>query len=171
MVVRAFEHPVLAVDTFPVATRGGERQYIRLAVADWVNVVPVTPDGEVVLVRQFRHGIGASTIEVPGGVVEAGEEPEVAAIRELEEETGFVASRLESLGWVWPNPAIQDNRVHLFVAWDAREVGPPALDEGEDIAVELVAMDHIPAMLLAGEIRHALVVVSLERALTRWRPQ
>ena len=93
---------------------------------DWVNIIPLTDDGQVVLIRQFRHGTQSVTLEVPGGVVEADESPEAAAVRELAEETGYVPERVKSLGFVSPNPAIQGNR--SYTSWPKAAVLPPYPD-------------------------------------------
>src|SRR5690349_16614812 len=93
--------------------RTGKR-YPRVAIScpDWVNVIPVTRSGEVVLVRQFRFGIWQDTLEIPGGMVDDGEAPADAALRELEEETGYRPRELVPLGSIHPNPALQSNRCH-----------------------------------------------------------
>ena len=85
-------------------------------MADWVTVVPITAAGRVVMIRQYRHGTGEIGLEIPGGVIDPGEEPLAAARRELREETGYGASELASIGQVAPNPALQDNRCYSFVA-------------------------------------------------------
>jgi len=129
----------------------------------WVNVVPVTPAGEVVMVRQFRHGSGAVTLEIPGGIVDPGETPEAAAARELREETGFGGGRLEALGSVNPNPALFGNRLHTFVARDVVRLGPAENHGLEETSVVLVPRAELGAMLRAGAIDHALVVAGLCR--------
>ncbi|QSQ17366.1 NUDIX hydrolase [Myxococcus landrumensis] len=142
-----------------------EHSRVRVDCADWVNVIAVTPRDELVFVRQFRFGIGANTLEVVGGMVDPGEDPAAAAARELEEETGYKHGRLVPLGAVHPNPAVQDNRCHSFLALDCVKVHDGRLDEGEDIAVELHPRADLPRLILEGHISHALVVVAffLER--------
>ena len=133
---------------------------------DWVNVVPLTADGGVVLVRQYRFGVDRVTYEVPGGVIDADEEPSTAAMRELREETGHRAGALSPLGVVAPNPAIQSNRCHMFVARDCRLVDAVDFDEHEDIDVEVVTRAEALRMVHDGRIEHALAQVALLRALT-----
>ena len=87
---------------------------------DWVNVIPVTPQGKVVVIRQYRHGTGEISLEIPGGVVDAGESHEETARRELLEETGYTAGEIIPIGRVAANPAIQDNHMHTFLALGAR---------------------------------------------------
>ena len=148
--------------------RGNTREFTTLDGADWVNVIALTRDNDVVLIRQFRFGTEAVTLEIPGGVVERGEDPLAAGIRECREESGYAASRWEVLGAVEPNPAIQSNRCTTVIGYDAEKVGEPDLDDGEAISVELRPLTAIADAIRAGEITHSLVVTAfyflLERA-------
>ena len=137
---------------------------VIISAPDWVHVLALTPGGDTVMVRQFRAGIHGDTLEFPGGIVEPGESPEQAGARELEEETGFVATRWTSLGSCYPNPALQTNRLHTFVAHDCRKTGEPRLDPGEDARVELVPTASLRARVVSGEITHGLVLASLFQA-------
>lgn len=134
------------------------RPFVVLDCPDWVNVIPITSDGQVVFIRQFRHGVRCDTLEVPGGMIDPGESPAVAALRELREETGYAAEAVEELGYVFPNPAIQNNRTYSFVARDVQHVGEKMLDPFEDVEVVLHTLDEVPRLLAAGVIRHSLVV-------------
>ena len=137
--------------------------------SDWVNVVPVTTARELVLVKQYRHGIGAVTLETPGGIVDPEDaSPAVAGEREMREETGYTAATLTPIGVVHPNPAIQNNRLHIFRAPDARRVAAPAGDETEDIAVELVPLAEVDALIARGAITHSLALTALLLARQRW---
>jgi 8-oxo-dGTP pyrophosphatase MutT (NUDIX family) len=139
---------------------GREHDFVVLDANDWINVVAVTPDRQVVLIRQFRHGIRGVTWEVPGGLMETGEAPEEAARRELREETGYAGDPARLLGFMWPNPAMQNNRLFTYVVENARRVGEPQLDPFERIVVEPRGLVEIPAMIRSGAIRHSLVIAS-----------
>jgi ADP-ribose pyrophosphatase len=126
---------------------------------DWVNVIPVTDDNEVVMIRQYRHGSEDVTLEVPGGLVEEAN-PEAAALRELLEETGYSGESVTYLGATNPNPAIFSNLCHTFLVEGASKVAESSLDPDEDIDVVLVPLSDIPVMIKDGTITHALVVVA-----------
>ena len=140
---------------------GAVHDFHVLEMPDWINVVPVTRDGNVVLIRQFRHGMEETALEIPGGAVEVGEaDPMEAARRELLEETGYEAQTLVPLGSVAPNPAIQNNRCSSYLALNAAPAGGQQLDAGEDIEVEEVPYSSIPELIGDGTINHGLVVVA-----------
>ena len=140
---------------------GREHEFVVLDGPDWVNVVALTERRDFILVRQFRVGSRESTLEIPGGLVDAGELPLLAAQRELLEETGYAAESWSELGWVHPNPSVQSNRCFTFLALNCRKVGELQLDPGEDIQVELVAHDEFLKMAREGAIHHALVLAAL----------
>jgi 8-oxo-dGTP pyrophosphatase MutT (NUDIX family) len=140
---------------------GREHAFYIIESPDWVNVIPLTPDGQVVCVRQYRHGTEEVTLEVPGGVVDPEDnDPAQAARRELREETGYDSDDLIPLGAVAPNPAIQDNQCHIFLARNVRCNGNQALDGAEEIDVTLVDVNDVPALITDGQITHSLVVVA-----------
>lgn len=134
--------------------------YYVLDAPTWVNVVATTAANEVVLVRQYRHGADDVSLEIPGGVVDRGEDPVVAAARELLEETGY-AGPMEPLLSVTSNPAILTNRTHSFLVAEACRVAEPRPDPDEELEVVLVPAAEIPRLLGAGEIHHALSVAAL----------
>ncbi len=133
---------------------------VALDCADWVNVIPVTRTGEIVMIRQFRFGTWALTLELPGGMVDPGEEPAAAAARELEEETGYRPSAMISLGWCHPNPAILNNRLHVYLALDCEKVNDGDPDAGEDIAIELYPRAKVNQFLRGGQITHSAVITA-----------
>jgi 8-oxo-dGTP pyrophosphatase MutT (NUDIX family) len=128
----------------------------------WINVVPLTPDGGIVLVRQYRHGIEEPTLEIPGGLVDQRDsDPAAAAVRELLEETGHAGRPPELLGVVSSNPAILTNWTHCFLVRDARPVRVPSPDPHEDVTVEVQPMARVREMVKKGEIHHSLSVCAL----------
>ncbi len=126
--------------------------------ADWVNVIALTSDDRVILVRQFRHGTEEVALEIPGGVIDTGEDPAAAAVRELLEETGYAGAAPIHLGTVQPNPAIMSNRCHTYLVSDCERVAEPDLDPGEDIAVETMPAAAVEAAVAEGRIAHSLVI-------------
>ena len=144
---------------------GKDHTFYVIDSVDWVNLVPITTDNELVCIRQYRHGTEEITLEIPGGMVDPGEEPIVAAARECLEETGFKADHLESLGAITPNPALFPNRLHTFVARDVVPVGEIQNTASEQTEVALVPMAEVPDLLIRGEIDHALVAATLWRLL------
>jgi 8-oxo-dGTP pyrophosphatase MutT (NUDIX family) len=138
-----------------------EHDFHVLECPDWVNIVPLTPAGEVVMVRQFRHGTRTLTLEIPGGMIDPDDpSPPVAARREMVEESGFDSDDVRPLGVIHPNPAIQANRCHTFVAHDVTPCAQPSFDSTEETEVVLVPLADIPARIRDGTIAHALVVVA-----------
>jgi len=140
---------------------GAAHPFYRIESPEWVNVVALTTDEDLVMVRQYRQGAREVTLEIPGGLVDAGEEPIQAAGRELLEESGYRAGRIESLGSINPNPALFANRVHMFVALDCEPFAPIDNGETEETAVELLPLRDLDATVRAGGIDHALVVATL----------
>lgn len=128
---------------------------------DWVNIIALTPDNEVVLVNQYRHGAEQRTIEIPGGCVDESEsDPKESALRELLEETGYAADQVEHLGTLMANPAMQSMRCSVYLARNAKKISQPSLDPGEDIEVLLEPLPNVLEMVRAGKVSHALVVAA-----------
>lgn len=137
---------------------GQARKLAMVSTGDWVNIIPLTPQREVVLVRQWRHGSRSITLEIPGGLIDPGEEPATAAAREVREETGYAGDVPQKLGVVQPNPAFLDNICFTYLIENCRWEGELQLDAGEDIEVEKVPLAQIPGLIAGGEIQHALVI-------------
>ena len=139
---------------------GNEHSFISARGTDWVNVIALTRENEIVLVRQFRQSSEVITLEIPGGMVDRGEEPSAAAVRELMEETGYGGEELIPLGAVLPNPAILDLSCHTYLVENVKKVGEPKLDGTEDIEVILLPLHEIPQMMKNGAITHSLVITA-----------
>jgi ADP-ribose pyrophosphatase len=144
---------------------GSEHTFYRIQTPDWVQILPITAAGEAVMVRQYRHGSQSVTLEIPGGLVDLGEEPAAAALRECLEETGYRAPVAMPLGVLRPNPALFANRLYAFYAEGAEQVAEIVNTGTERTTVELVPLRKLPAMLLSGEIDHALPTAALWRFL------
>lgn len=142
---------------------GQDHDFFILESSSWVNIIPLTPQNEVVMVRQYRHGTRDVTLEIPGGLVEHNDNAEKAARRELFEETGYQASEMILLGSVHPNPAIQNNLCYTFLARDVSLAGDQQQDEKEDIEVLLRPLTAIPHLIRNGDITHALVLAAFYR--------
>ncbi len=134
---------------------------------DWCNVLAVTPSDELVLVWQYRHGTGTMSLELPGGLVEPGEDPASAALRELREESGYEAGSASLLSRVEPNPALQGNVLHSYLARDVRPTGAQEFDELEELEVALVPVRDAPRLIDEGHVRHALSITAIEAFLRR----
>ena len=139
---------------------GRVHPFYVIEATDWVNIIPVTPDGQIVFIRQYRHGVREVTLEVPGGMVDPGETVAEAARREMHEETGYDTEQIIHLGGVAPNPAIQNNICYSYLALDARPAGPQNLEGTEEIEVVLVDPTAVPGLIVSGQITHALVVTA-----------
>ncbi len=141
-----------------------------LQAPDWVNVIPLLDDGRVLFVRQWRFGLAAPTLEIPGGMVDPGETPATAAARELLEETGYRAGSIELIGEVHPNPAFLSNRCITYVARDLVRVGEPLGDGEEELIVETAPLADVPEMVASGVITHSLVISAFFHLGLRDRP-
>lgn len=155
-----FDHRLFRLERQRLAAGEDRREALVLDAPDWVNVIPRLPDGRVLLVRQWRFGIAAPTLEIPGGMVDLGEAPLAAAQRELLEETGYRAGRWTELGALHPNPAFIKNQIVVYLADVLEQVGEPEGDGEEEIVVETAAIEEIPGLILSGEISHSLVVAA-----------
>jgi 8-oxo-dGTP pyrophosphatase MutT (NUDIX family) len=142
---------------------GQTHDFFVIESSSWVNIIPLTADNHVVMVRQYRHGTHEVTLELPGGLVESGDSPASAALRELQEETGYRAGTAIPLGYVHPNPALQNNRSYSFLAENVYATGVQKQDEREDIAVVLEPLADIPRLIKEGVITHALVIAAFYR--------
>ena len=139
---------------------GLTKRFSVIEAVDWVNVIALTPQNEVVLLRQYRVGIEKICLEIPGGMCDPGEDARTAAARELAEETGYTSKVWRKLGVVSPNPAIQNNYLHSFLALHAEKTVPQKLEGSEFVDVQLMPLDKVTEALRSGAIEHALVVAA-----------
>lgn len=146
---------------------GKEATFAAIDCPDWVNVVALTPQSQLVLIAQFRHGTDAVTLEIPGGMVDPGETPQMAAVRELREETGYACADCVPLGVVEPNPALQGNRCWTFLATGCTPVETAQFDptdSTEECVLQLVPAAQAASLVQSGQITHALVVAAFAHA-------
>ena len=136
--------------------------FVYLDAPDWVNIIALTADEQVVLVEQFRHGADEVTLEIPGGAIDAGEDPVSAGLRELREETGYAGDDAELIGSVTPNPAIINNRCYTVLVRGAEPRHEQELTGYEEISIDLAPLRDIPELIRGGRIHHALVIAVLD---------
>jgi 8-oxo-dGTP pyrophosphatase MutT (NUDIX family) len=146
--------------------KGFER--LVLESADWVNVVALDAQRRSVMIRQYRFGVGYTTLETPGGMVDPGEDPNAAAIRELLEETGYESDKWTYLGAVEPNPALHNHLCHHWLAEGVERTREQEVGAGEMIAVELMTQHAVRDAVASGQLKHALALSALSRVFQIW---
>ena len=141
---------------------GKEHDFYLLNSVDWVNVIAITPEQQLVMVEQDRHVSNTVELEIPGGMMDPLEtDPVAAGVRELREETGYAGAQARRLGSIWSNPAILTNRTHTILVENCELKHGVQFDSGEDILTRLVPVKDIPGLVAEGKIMHSLVVVAL----------
>lgn len=153
-----FRHPV----------RGVEKDFVTIQSPDWVNIVAVTPDHQLVLVNQFRFGIDTFSLEIPGGIIDLGEDPVEAGLRELREETGYTGTNPHIIGRVHPNPAIQSNWCHLVLVENVTRSAELDWDADEEIEVRTLPIEEVYQLAHTGKITHSLVLDALLFFTPHW---
>lgn len=137
-------------------------EFVVLDSPDWVNIIPITDDKKIVFVKQYRHGTDDITLEVPGGLIEKGEDPRKAAERECIEETGYTGPDLPILiGKNSPNPAFQTNSCYSYVWFNCKNTFEQTLDMNEDIETVELRFDEVKQFILQGKINHSIVLTAL----------
>lgn len=148
---------------------GKEHDFVILDSVNWVNVIALTPDDQLVMIEQYRHGSNTVELEIPGGMMDAGDtSPVAAAVRELREETGYEGGRARVLGEAFPNPAIQSNTCFTVLVENCHCLHPVEFDHGEDLVTRLVPAADVPKLVGEEQIKHTLVVTALYH-LDLWR--
>ena len=141
---------------------GKEHDFFVIDAVDWVNVIALTPERKMVMVEQYRHGSDSVELEIPGGVMDAEDNSPVATgCRELQEETGYGGERAQSIGRVFPNPAIMHNTCHTVLVENCQLTKSVAFDSTEDIATRLMSVEEVEELVVAGKIHHSLVIAAL----------
>lgn len=156
-------------DIYRHPRRDRDQDFVVINPPDWVNVIALTPDHQLVLVRQFRFGINEFSVEIPGGVMDPGEDPIEAGLRELREETGFEGVRARLLGSVHPNPAMQSNRCHLVLVEEARASADLEWDPDEEFEIMTKPVEAVYELAYAGGITHAMVLDALLLFTPHWQ--
>lgn len=149
--------------------RDVRRDFVIIDAPDWVNVIAHTADDRLVLVNQFRYGADAFSWEIPGGVIDPGEDPVAAGVRELLEETGYAGERARILASIHPNPAIMGNRCHLVLVEECRRVADTEWDPDEEMEIAAVPVAEVYARARSGGITHSLVLDGLFFFEPIWR--
>jgi ADP-ribose pyrophosphatase len=149
---------------------GTEHDFFIIDSSNWVNVVALTPDRQMILIEQYRHGSNTVELEIPGGIIDpADATPEAAGARELAEETGYEGETPILVGHVFPNPAIMRNHCYTVFVRNCLVVKPMHWDAGEDLATKLVPMEQVPDLVASGQIKHSLVVAALYQFDLWWK--
>ncbi|MCL5098150.1 MAG: NUDIX hydrolase [Candidatus Omnitrophica bacterium] len=141
---------------------GEPHEFFVIDTVNWVNVVALTARQEVVMIEQYRHGTNTIELEIPGGLMDAGDaSPEATGVRELREETGYDGEGVQIIGRVFPNPAIMSNTCYTVLLRNCEKRHPVDFDQTEDLITRLVPLSEINQRVTQGEIRHSLVVAAL----------
>ncbi len=148
-------------ERFRSGLSGRAHDFYVMHLADAVHAIALTPENDLVMVEQFRAGSGRDSLETPGGLLEPGEDPLAAGVRELLEETGYAGDPPTLLNAVWSNPSILTSRITTILVPNARLVAAPKLDEGEEVRVQLVPAATVLGLIRSGRIDHALAVQGL----------
>jgi ADP-ribose pyrophosphatase len=149
-------------DTKVSPRTGKEHDFYIIDSVSWINVVAVTPDQQLVMVEQYRHGSNTVELEIPGGMMDATDlRPEITGARELREETGYEGENARILGQTYANPAIMSNTCYTILIENCRCVHPVEFDHGEDLITRLIPIRELPDLVASGKIGHPLVVVGL----------
>jgi 8-oxo-dGTP pyrophosphatase MutT (NUDIX family) len=164
-----FNQPWLTVRKDTCLTPGGKTisSFYVMEYPEWANAFCLTKDGRVVMVKQYRHGLGVESIELPGGVVDEGEKIEEGMRRELLEETGYQFEKLEYLGKISANPSTTNNMMHMFLATGGEKVAEQNLDEEEEVEVVHMTVEEVKQLVREQKIVQSLHVNCIFYALEK----
>ncbi|WP_340104046.1 NUDIX hydrolase [Rhodohalobacter sp. 8-1] len=167
---KVYETPIFSLHEKKVQPDDGTdaANFYVLNAPEWINVIALTDDNDVVLVEQYRHGVDETTLEIPGGMVDEGEEPIDAAKRELLEETGFESGSWENLGKVSSNPAILSNFTHIFLATHCEKTSPQQTDGHEDIKVHSMPLKEFLNFANEDVVHHSIVLAGVAKFLLKY---
>lgn len=157
-------YPIFSIrtDSKTSPRTGVDRDFYVIECSNWVNVIALTTDRQLVMIQQYRHGTESVELEIPGGAMDPEDNsPVETAIRELREETGYEGKNAQIIGDVLPNPAIMNNTCQTVLIEECERLHPRSLDVGEDIATELISLADVQIAVSNGRISHALVIVAL----------
>lgn len=141
---------------------GQEHDFFVIDSVNWVNVIGLTPNDQLVMVEQYRHGSNTVELEIPGGMIDAEDgSPIIAGLRELREETGYEGDDGSIIGEVYPNPAIMSNTCYTLLVRNCEMKHPTVFDHSEDLVTTLIPAGQILDLVRSGKIRHSLVVAAL----------
>lgn len=162
---RLFERPWLTVRRDCVRIPNGQvnDEFYVLEYPDWINVIAITEDGQFVMEKQYRHGLGKTCYELPAGVIEEGETPLQAAKRELQEETGYGLGAWREVMTISGNASTTDNITHCFVATGVRKISDQKLDRTEDIKVCLLGRAEVLDLMMNDQVKQSLMAAPLWR--------
>jgi ADP-ribose pyrophosphatase len=167
---KVYETPIFSLHqnkVLPDGTNNPALFYV-LHAPEWINVIALTGDNQILLVEQYRHGIHETTLEIPGGMADGGENPADTAKRELLEETGYSSGSWESLGKTSSNPAILSNYTHLYLAKNCVKTAPPQPDGHEDIKIHKMPLEEFLRLTADGVVHHSIVLAAVTKLLLKY---
>lgn len=158
---RVFTCPFIKVDKAIFTDNLGYRdEFYSLPFSDWVHVIPRFSDGRILMITQYRFGTQQESLEFPGGQIDSGDSQLDAARKELLQETGYKSDSILYTGWTYPNPAIQSNKCHFYLADNIVKIADQDLEPAEDISMHIFSESHIDELFSRGGITHSLAVLA-----------